>query len=122
MKNNKLILILLAVLVLLVLGVGIWYLNQNGQIFLVDKIQSVEEDNIFESEQFLDDQYNQEKEFVQEQPCGPLPDGSNTCVDPGPVGSYYRLCSSNQDCFEDKTCQEIEAYSGDAVIYQKVCK
>ena len=55
-------------------------------------------------------------------PCGPLPDGGNTCLDPGPPTECYQLCKTDNDCPQGKLCTEIECLSGDAIEFEMGCK
>lgn len=59
--------------------------------------------------------------FCQDKPCGPLPDGGNSCETATGV-CYEKSCQANADCSVGKTCQQVDCLAGDAIAQAKVCK
>lgn len=61
--------------------------------------------------------------FCATSPCGLQPDGSNSCESNPPRGvCYLSTCDSDLDCLDGLSCQEVDCYSGDALISSMVCK
>lgn len=61
--------------------------------------------------------------FCATSPCGLQPDGSNSCESNPPRGvCYLNACESDLDCLDGLSCNEVDCYSGDALISSMVCK
>ncbi|OQA37190.1 MAG: hypothetical protein BWY53_00103 [Parcubacteria group bacterium ADurb.Bin326] len=61
--------------------------------------------------------------FCATSPCGLQPDGGNSCESNPPRGvCYLSTCDSDLDCLDGLSCQEVDCYSGDALISSMVCK
>ncbi|MFA6215502.1 MAG: DUF333 domain-containing protein [Patescibacteria group bacterium] len=57
-----------------------------------------------------------------ETPCGPTPEGGNSCGTNPPSTVTYQTCTADSDCSAGKTCQAVNCFSGDAGVNYHVCK
>lgn len=59
----------------------------------------------------------------QSSPCGPMPDGRNSCLTGGGPNICYYPCETDNDCPQNMLCvEDVECISGDAIALEKVCQ